>query len=159
VLYIHGSAASRLLRELANGIPICVTVTLLDGLVLARSAFHHSMNYRSVVLFGTADRVKDTTRKLQALQTISDHIMQGRWADVRTPNEAELRQTVVLELPVVEASAKVRSGPPIDEENDYDLPVWAGELPVSLVGGQPVADPRLISGIELPDYIRSARIL
>jgi nitroimidazol reductase NimA-like FMN-containing flavoprotein (pyridoxamine 5'-phosphate oxidase superfamily) len=159
MLYIHGSAGSRLLRELANGIPMCVTVTLLDGLVLARSAFHHSMNYRSVVLFGTADRVKDTTRKLQALQTISDHIMQGRWADVRRPNEAELRQTLVLELPVVEASAKVRSGPPIDEENDYALPVWAGELPVSLVGGQPVADPRLVSGIELPDYIRSARIL
>jgi nitroimidazol reductase NimA-like FMN-containing flavoprotein (pyridoxamine 5'-phosphate oxidase superfamily) len=158
VLYIHGSAASRLLRELANGIPVCVTVTLLDGLVLARSAFHHSMNYRSVVVFGSAYAMKDTTRKLKALQAISDHIMQGRWGEVRKPNECELKQTLVLELPLVEASAKIRSGSPIDEENDYSLSVWAGELPISLVAGEPVADPRLASGIELPGYIRTGRI-
>ena len=133
VVYIHGSAASRLLRELANGISVCVTVTLLDGLVLARSAFHHSMNYRSVVVFGTARAVKDVTRKVKALQAISDHMLQNRWADVRKPNESELKQTLVLELPLMEASAKIRSGPPIDEESDYGLPVWAGELPVSRV--------------------------
>ena len=157
VLYIHGSAASRLLRELANGIPVCVTVTLLDGLVLARSAFHHSMNYRSVVVFGTACAVKDETIKLKALQAISDHVMQGRWSEVRKPNECELRQTLVLELPLVEASAKVRSGPPIDEEKDYCLPVWAGELPISLVSGEPVADPRLLLGIKVPGYIETVR--
>lgn len=158
VLYIHGAVASRMLRELANGIPICVTVTLLDGLVLARSAFHHSMNYRSVVVFGTACAVKDVTRKLKALQAISDHVMQGRWAEVRKPNETELKQTLVLELPLVEASAKIRSGPPIDEESDYGSAVWAGELPVSLVVGEPVAEPRLLPDVEVPGYIRAIRV-
>src|SRR5262249_49390350 len=157
VLYIHGSPASRLLRELANGVAVCITVTLLDGLVLARSAFHHSMNYRSVVVFGTAYAMKEITRKLKALQAISDHVMQGRWSEVRKPNESELRQTLVLELHLTEASAKVRSGPPIDEEGDYGLPVWAGELPISLVSGEPVADPRLLLGIKVPGYIETVR--
>jgi nitroimidazol reductase NimA-like FMN-containing flavoprotein (pyridoxamine 5'-phosphate oxidase superfamily) len=131
MLYIHGSVASRMLRTLANRTPICVTVTLLDGLVLARSAFHHSMNYRSVLVFGTASVVKNAAQKLSALRAISKHIMPGRWADVRKPNSVELLQTVVLRLPLTEASAKIRSGPPVDEEADYSLPVWAGEVPLS----------------------------
>jgi nitroimidazol reductase NimA-like FMN-containing flavoprotein (pyridoxamine 5'-phosphate oxidase superfamily) len=158
MLYIHGSVASRILRTLACGIPVCVAVTLLDGLVLARSAFHHSMNYRSVVVFGVASAVKNVTKKLRALHAFSEHVMPGRWADVRKPNDTELKQTLVLELPLTEASAKIRTGPPIDEESDYDLRVWAGELPLSLVAGEPVTDPRLIPGLEVPGYIRHAKI-
>jgi nitroimidazol reductase NimA-like FMN-containing flavoprotein (pyridoxamine 5'-phosphate oxidase superfamily) len=158
VLYIHGSIASRMLRALANTTPVCVTVTLLDGLVLARSAFHHSMNYRSVVVFGTASVVKHLNQKLSALRAISEHIMPGRWVDVRKPNRGELRQTLVLRLPLTEASAKIRSGPPVDEEADYSLPVWAGEVPVSLVVRRWVADPRLRSGIVIPSYVRRARM-
>jgi len=157
-LYLHGSVASRMLRAAANGAPICVTVTLLDGLVLARSAFHHSMNYRSVVVFGTASVVRNQKQKLGALRAISEHIMPGRWADVRKPNNVELRQTVVLRLPLTEASAKNRSGPPVDEEADYNLPVWAGEVPLSLAARQPIADSRLRPGIQTPAYIRSARV-
>jgi nitroimidazol reductase NimA-like FMN-containing flavoprotein (pyridoxamine 5'-phosphate oxidase superfamily) len=157
VLYIHGSVASRMLRALAGGVPVCVTVTLLDGLVLARSAFHHAMNYRSVVVFGTASLVKDMRKKLKALQAFSEHIMPGRWADVRKPNDIELNQTMVLELRLTEASAKIRTGPPIDEPSDYDLRVWAGELPLAFVAGTPVADPQLLPGIQVPGYIRSAR--
>ena len=152
-LYIHGSVASRMLRALERGTSICATVTLLDGLVLARSAFHHSMNYRSVVVFGAASVVKNPKKKLSALRVISEHIIPGRWADVRKPNSVELRQTVVLRLPLAEASAKVRSGPPVDEEADYSLPIWAGEVPLSLVG-RSVADPRLRPGIAIPSYIR-----
>jgi uncharacterized protein len=152
-LYIHGSAASRILRA-ASKAHVCLTVTLLDGLVLARSAFHHSMNYRSVVVFGTASVLENLDHKLSALRAISDHIMLGRWQDVRKPNSIELRQTLVLRLRLTEASAKIRTGPPVDDEADYDLPVWAGELPIFLVGGKPVADPRLVSSIELPGYIR-----
>jgi hypothetical protein len=158
VLYIHGSVASRMLRALANGNPVCVTVTLLDGLVLARSAFHHYMNYRSVVVFGKAATVTDPKERLDALQTISEHILPGRWADVRKPNNAELQQTLILRLPLAEASAKIRTGPPVDEDADYDLPVWAGELPLSLVAGEPIADPRLLAGIELPAYFQTARL-
>ena len=158
MLYLHGSAASRMLRALANRTPICVTVTLLDGLVLARSAFHHSMNYRSVVVFGTASVAKDPRQKLSALRAISEHILPGRWADVRGPSKSELQQTLVLRLPLAEASAKVRNGPPIDEETDYSLPVWAGEVPLSLVARQPIADSRLRPGIQTPAYIQSARV-
>ena len=151
-LYIHGSAASRMLRQLENGVPACVTVTLVDGLVLARSAFHHSMNYRSVVAFGTAKIIEDPVRKVEALRIISEHIIKGRWEDVRQPNERELKATAVLEFTVEEASAKVRTGPPLDDEQDYSLPVWAGILPLHLAGGTPVADERLISGTSLPEY-------
>ena len=158
ILYLHGSAASRMLRALASGTPICVTVTLLDGLVLARSAFHHSMNYRSVVVFGTASVVKSLRQKLSALRAISEHILPGRWADVRRPSKSELQQTLVLRLPLAEASAKVRNGPPIDEETDYSLPVWAGEVPLSLVARQPIADSRLRPGMQTPAYIQSARV-
>jgi nitroimidazol reductase NimA-like FMN-containing flavoprotein (pyridoxamine 5'-phosphate oxidase superfamily) len=137
-LYFHGSAASRMLRTLRGGVDACVTVTLLDGLVLARSAFHHSMNYRSVVVFGKAREVTDREEKERALQTLVEHITPERAAAVRPPNEIELRQTLVLALPLYEASAKTRSGPPIDDEEDYALPVWAGVVPVSLVRGEPV---------------------
>jgi hypothetical protein len=157
-LYLHGSAAGRMLRALARAIPVCVTVTLLDGLVLARSAFHHSMNYRSVVVFGTALVVEDKIEKLTALRSVSEHVMPGRWVEVREPNDAELKQTLVLQLPLTEVSAKIRTGPPIDEETDYDLPVWAGELPLSLVSGELIADPRLLVGIELPVYFQTARV-
>jgi hypothetical protein len=147
-----------MLRALARGTPVCVTVTLLDGLVLARSAFHHSMNYRSVVVFGTALVVKDKIEKLKALHAISEHIVPGRWVEVREPNDAELKQTLVLQLPLTEVSAKIRTGPPVDEETDYDLPVWAGELPLSVVVGEPIADPRLLAGIALPVYFQAARV-
>jgi nitroimidazol reductase NimA-like FMN-containing flavoprotein (pyridoxamine 5'-phosphate oxidase superfamily) len=152
VLYIHGSAASRMLRTLEQGIPVCVTVTLLDGLVLARSAFHHSMNYRSVVVFGVASVVEDDEEKLKALRAFSEQVIPGRWDEVRQPDENELKATLVLKLPLEEASAKVRTGPPIDDEPDYELPVWAGELPLHLQAGEPVPDPRLPAGIDPPEY-------
>jgi nitroimidazol reductase NimA-like FMN-containing flavoprotein (pyridoxamine 5'-phosphate oxidase superfamily) len=152
-LYIHGSAASRMLKALREGIDVCVTVTLLDGLVLARSAFHHSLNYRSVVIFGRARVVEDEDEKWEALRAFTDHVMRGRWEDTRQPNEKELRATMVLALPLLEASAKIRRGPPIDDEEDMMRPVWAGELPLKVTTGEPVADPQLKAGIELPDYI------
>ncbi|HEY6139659.1 MAG TPA: pyridoxamine 5'-phosphate oxidase family protein [Thermoanaerobaculia bacterium] len=139
-LYLHGSAASRMLRALRGGLDACVTVTLLDGLVLARSAFNHSMNYRSVVILGKAREVDDRDEKLRALDRLVRHITPERAADVRPPNEGELRQTIVLALPLAEASAKTRSGPPIDEEEDYALDVWAGVVPIAMVKGEPVED-------------------
>jgi nitroimidazol reductase NimA-like FMN-containing flavoprotein (pyridoxamine 5'-phosphate oxidase superfamily) len=151
-LYIHGSQASRMLRSLAQGIDVCVTVTLIDGLVLARSAFHHSINYRSVVMLGKASVVEEREEKLAALLAFSEHVIAGRWADVREPTDQELKATVVLSLPLVEVSAKVRSGPPIDDEEDYALPVWAGVVPLSLQAGAPVADPRLPPNIVAPEY-------
>jgi nitroimidazol reductase NimA-like FMN-containing flavoprotein (pyridoxamine 5'-phosphate oxidase superfamily) len=152
-LYIHGSQASRMLRTLSEGIDVCVTVTLVDGLVLARSAFHHSINYRSVVVFGRATLVADPAEKGSALLAFSEQIIRQRWADVREPTENELKQTTVLCLPLTEASAKVRTGPPIDDEEDYALPVWAGVLPLQIVAGEPINDPRLPEGIEAPEYI------
>jgi len=142
-------------RALANGSQVCVTVTLVDGRVLAHAAFHHSMNYRSVVVFGTASVVKDATEKTKALLTFSEHVIPGRWAEVREPTEDELEKTLVLRIPLTEASAKVRSGPPIDEEADYMLPVWAGELPLRLVTGAPISDPRLQRRLQAPAYVRS----
>ena len=153
-LYLHGSAVSRMLQELETGIPTCVTVTLVDGLVLARSAFHHSMNYRSVVAFGSARKIADPGQKVESLRIISEHIIPGRWADVRKPSEKELKATTVLEFSISEASSKVRSGPPLDDENDYDLPVWAGVLPLAITSRPPVPDDRLIKGVTLPDYVR-----
>src|SRR5690348_2507391 len=153
-LYIHGSQASRMLRTLAGGVDACVTVTLIDGLVLARSAFHHSMNYRSVVIFGRATPVEEREEKLASLLALSEHIVRGRWAEVREPSEAELRQTTVLSLPLVEASAKVRTGPPLDDEEDYAMDVWAGVIPLRLVAGEPIKDPRLPEGIQIPAYAR-----
>jgi nitroimidazol reductase NimA-like FMN-containing flavoprotein (pyridoxamine 5'-phosphate oxidase superfamily) len=152
-LYIHGSQASRMLRTLAGGIDGCVTVTLIDGLVLARSAFHHSMNYRSVVVFGRATLVDDPQEKMSALVALSEHIVPGRWNDVREPTELEMKQTTVLSLTLEEASAKIRTGPPLDDEEDYSLPMWAGVLPLKLGTGEPVNDPRLPEGIPVPDYV------
>jgi nitroimidazol reductase NimA-like FMN-containing flavoprotein (pyridoxamine 5'-phosphate oxidase superfamily) len=152
-LYIHGSAASRMLRSMATGIPVCVTVTLVDGLVLARSIFHHSMNYRSVVIFGTAISVRDKKEKLRALRSFSEHVLPGRWADVRGPNKAELKQTLVLRIPLREASAKIRIGAPVDEESDYNLRVWAGELPLRIVPGTPILDPRSEVEVPIPSYL------
>jgi nitroimidazol reductase NimA-like FMN-containing flavoprotein (pyridoxamine 5'-phosphate oxidase superfamily) len=151
-LYIHGSQASRMLRTLSTGIDVCVTVTLVDGLVLARSAFHHSMNYRSVVVFGQATVVDERAEKLDALRALSEHMIPGRWDEVRRPSEQELQTTSVLVLPLAEVSAKVRTGPPIDDDDDYGLPVWAGVIPLRLVAGEPVADPRLPQDIAPPDY-------
>jgi len=151
-LYIHGSQASRMLRTLKAGVDLCVTVTLIDGLVLARSAFHHSMNYRSVVVFGRAAIVDRREEKVEALRAFSDQVIPGRWDDVRQPTEQELAATTVLALPLEEVSAKVRTGPPLDDEDDYALPVWAGLIPLSLAAGQPIADPRLPSDIQAPDY-------
>jgi len=153
-LYLHGSAASRMLGELETGISACVTVTLVDGLVLARSAFDHSMNYRSVVAFGRARRMADPGQKIKSLRVISEHLMAGRWEDVRQPSEKELKATMVLEFSIEEASSKVRSGPPLDDESDYGLPVWAGVLPLEIKSRPPIPDDKLIKGVALPDYVR-----
>lgn len=152
VLYIHGSAASRMLRSLNQGVAACVTVTLLDGLVLARSVFNHSMNYRSVVILGTAELVGDPAEKLAALRTLSEHIIPGRWDDARQPNEKELKATSVLRLPINEFSAKVRVGPPIDDEEDYFFPSWAGVIPLEMSVGAAIRDERC--GEEMPNYLK-----
>jgi hypothetical protein len=154
-LYMHGSPASRMLRTLAEGVSVCVTVTLLDGLVLARSAFHHSMNYRSVVILGRAKVVEGREEKLRALEALTEHVIHGRWKDVRHPSESELKATVVLALPLAEVSAKVRTGPPKDDEEDYQLPIWAGVLPLPMTPSIPQPDPRLVAGVELPGYVRN----
>lgn len=154
-LYIHGSAASRMLRNLQKGIEVCVTVTLLDGIVLARSAFHHSMNYRSVVVLGTATLVEDREEKLTALRAISENIIRGRWDDVRQPNDQELKATSVLKLPISEASAKIRTGGPKDDEEDYALPVWAGVLPLRMVPSEPEVDPKMKLAAVVPDYVKN----
>jgi uncharacterized protein len=153
-LYIHGSAASRMLRQLKDGVQVCVTVTLLDGLVLARSIFNHSMNYRSVVILGKATLVDDPAEKLAALRVLSEHIIPHRWDDVRQPNERELKATSVLRLPIEEFSAKVRQGPAIDDEEDYTFPTWAGVVPLEMVTGTPIDDARLIPGKTAPEYAR-----
>jgi nitroimidazol reductase NimA-like FMN-containing flavoprotein (pyridoxamine 5'-phosphate oxidase superfamily) len=151
-LYVHGSAASRMLQSLKQEVDVCVTVTLIDGLVLARSAFHHSINYRSVVIFGKVSVVSDADEKMKALHAFTDHIVPGRWRDIRGPNESEMRATMVLKLPLIEVSAKVRTGPPIDDEEDYGLSVWAGVVPLKLTAGAPIDDDRLPAGIEPPEY-------
>ncbi|HEY5625669.1 MAG TPA: pyridoxamine 5'-phosphate oxidase family protein [Dehalococcoidia bacterium] len=153
-LYIHGSPAGRMLRSLAEGIPMCLTVTLVDGLILARSVFHHSMNYRSVVVPGTATRVDDESEKLHALEVITDHLVPGRWGDARIPNERELKVTLVLRMEIDEASAKVRPGGVADEQEDMGLPVWAGRLPLSLVAGEPETDPEVAPEHGVPPYLR-----
>ena len=153
-LYIHGSAASRMLRSLSGGIKMCITVTLLDGLVLARSAFNHSMNYRSVVVLGTATLVEDAAEKTKALLAISEQIIRGRWAEVRSPSEKELKATTVLRVPLLEVSAKIRTGMPHDEEEDYQLPIWAGVLPIRQASEAPLADPRNLPNLAVPESVR-----
>jgi nitroimidazol reductase NimA-like FMN-containing flavoprotein (pyridoxamine 5'-phosphate oxidase superfamily) len=155
-LYIHGSAASRMLRELGQGAQLCVTVTLVDGLVLARSAFHHSMNYRSVVVLGQARLVTDPEEKAAALSHFTNHIVLGRWDEVRQPTLQELKSTTVLELALDEVSAKVRTGPPIDDEEDYALPVWAGVVPLRMQAGDPAPDARLPESVPAIDRQRFA---
>ena len=144
--------ADRMLRNLDKGIPVCITVTLLDGLVLARSIFNHSMNYRSVVILGTANVVQDPGEKLKALRTLSEHILPGRWAESRQPNERELKATFVLRVPITEFSAKVRQGPPIDDEEDYDFQTWAGVIPLETVARVPLPDARCRPDIPVPAY-------
>jgi nitroimidazol reductase NimA-like FMN-containing flavoprotein (pyridoxamine 5'-phosphate oxidase superfamily) len=139
-LYLHGAAANRMLRSLRDGAEACVTITLVDGLVLARSAFHHSVNYRSVVVFGPARAVEDEAEKLAALEALVERVAEGRWSEARRPTDAELRQTLMIAVPLAEASAKVRTGPPIDDEEDYALPVWAGVVPIETRRLRPVAD-------------------
>jgi uncharacterized protein len=157
-LYLHGSPVSRLIKTLEGGIDVCFTVTILDGLVVARSLFHHSMNYRSVVLFGKATLV-DEEEKMTALKAFTEHMISGRWQDARIPNARELRGTTVLSLPIEEGSAKVRTGQPLDDPEDYSLPIWAGELPLKLTPGTPIRDPQLAPEITIPnnlvDYSRS----
>lgn len=152
-LYLHGSAASRMLQTLSEGVPVCVTVTLVDGLVLARSAFHHSVNYRSVVVLGTAQLVEDPAEKMEALRLFTEHIMKGRWEEVRWPTEQELKATTVLRLPLEEVSAKVRAGGPIDDEEDYALSVWAGVLPLPIATGVAIPDARLKENTPVPSNI------
>ncbi len=153
-LYIHGSAASRMLRQMKESTPVCITVTLIDGLVLARSIFNHSMNYRSVVILGEATLVDEPAEKLEALRLLSEHILPGRWEDSRKPNERELKATSVLRLPIEEFSAKVRMGPAVDDEEDYSFPTWAGVVPLDMVAGKPIEDARLLAGKEVPGYLR-----
>ncbi len=152
-VYIHGSSASRMLRSLAEGIDVCVTVTHVDGLVLARSAFHHSINYRSVVVLGQAKMVEDPAEKEMALEAFTEHIIPGRWPEIRWPSELELKATTVLKLAIDEASAKVRTGDPKDDDEDYGMNVWAGVVPLSSKPGQPIRDSRLADKIDLPTYI------
>ncbi len=154
-LYIHGSTASRMLRTLGSGVPACVTVTLLDGLVLARSTFHHSMNYRSVVILGTLTKVDDPDEKRDALNAIVEHVVPGRSAEARGPNEQELKATTVISMEVTEASAKIRTGPPGDDDEDYTLPIWAGVVPLTIQAGTPEDDPLLSDGILVPDYLNT----
>jgi nitroimidazol reductase NimA-like FMN-containing flavoprotein (pyridoxamine 5'-phosphate oxidase superfamily) len=156
-LYVHGSAASRMLKTMTGGIPVCVTVTLLDGLVLARSAFHHSMNYRSAMVLGTAQEVVDDDERWAALRAIVDHVVPGRWDSVRPPSEVEMRATLVLRLAIDEASAKIRTGPPVDDDEDYTLPYWAGVLPMRTALLPAVADPRLAPGIPVPAHVSGYR--
>jgi nitroimidazol reductase NimA-like FMN-containing flavoprotein (pyridoxamine 5'-phosphate oxidase superfamily) len=153
VVYCHGSTASRTLRALAAGAPACLTVTLIDGLVLARSAMHHSANYRSAMLIGQATLVEDLDEKQAALRAVVEHIVPGRWDDVRAPSANELRATAVLALPIAECSAKVRTGGPVDDEEDYALGAWAGVIPLANSAAAPEPDQRLMAGIEPPAYV------
>ena len=156
-LYIHGSAASRMLRQLSKGVDVCVTVTLLDGLVLARSAFHHSMNYRSVVILGKAELVTETNEKNKALEALTEHFVPGRWAEVRWPTELELKATSVLKLPITEASAKIRTGDPVDDDEDYSMNVWAGVIPLTMAASEPIPDAKLNDGIAVPEHVSKYR--
>ena len=156
-LVLHGAPASRLLKHIQAGHPVCVAITLLDGLVLARSVFHHSMNYRSVVLFGTGELLEDKQEKMDALEALTEHLIRGRWQDARRPSPAEMKATAVVALPIDSASAKIRNGPPGDDEEDNALPIWAGVLPIEQHFAPPQDDPKLSAGISVPDYVRSYR--
>jgi nitroimidazol reductase NimA-like FMN-containing flavoprotein (pyridoxamine 5'-phosphate oxidase superfamily) len=152
-VFVHGNRLSRMLKTLAEGAPACITVTLIDGLVVARSGFHHSMNYRSVVIYGSASPVTGE-EKHRILDLFVEQIIPGRGADVRPATRKEVNATTVLAFNLDECSAKVRTGPPVDDEEDYELPIWAGEIPLRLVAGHPVDDPRLAEGIDAPEYVK-----
>jgi nitroimidazol reductase NimA-like FMN-containing flavoprotein (pyridoxamine 5'-phosphate oxidase superfamily) len=152
-LYVHGSRASQTMRALRGGTEVCITATIVDGLVLARSLFHHSMNYRSVVLYGRAREVTDREEFDAMARALADHVAPGRGEDARLPNDDEFRQTTILAIPIAETSAKVRTGPPQDDDADLDLAVWAGTLPLGLAAGEPEPDPTLAAGIEVPKYL------
>ena len=152
-LLIHGSSASRMMRALSTGAEACITVTLIDGLVLARSAFNHSMNYRSVVVLARGTKIDEPEAKIKALEQITERLVPHRWADIRWPSEQEMKATMVLSFPLTEASAKIRVGPPKDEEEDYTMEVWAGVLPLTLTPGKPVSDEKNLPGLNIPDYV------
>lgn len=156
-IYFHGSAASRMLSGVGGGAQVCVTVTLTDGIVLARSVFNHSMNYRSVVALGRATPVGEPLEKIEALRAFTERILPGRWNDARQPNDKELKATSILQLPLTEISAKIRTGPPQDDVPDYELPVWAGVIPLSIVASAPVRDERCDVGIPVPTYAANYR--
>lgn len=156
-LFIHGSPASRMLQALRGGAAACITVTLLDGLVLARSAMHHSMNYRSVVVLGRGAEVADRDEKVRVLQALVEHVIPGRWAEIRRPNENELAATTLIGFPLDEASAKIRTGPPRDEEGDMALPVWSGVIPLALTPDAPRPDPLKPADVRLPAYVEHYR--
>ena len=152
-IILHGAIKSRLLKRVQSGINVCIAITHLDGLVLARSVFHHSMNYRSVVIFGKGKLITDASQKLQAAKAVTDHIMPGRWDDARLPNQKELDSTTFVSVKIEDASAKMRTGPPIDEEEDYLLPVWAGEIPILQVKQRPIPDFENSKNFNFPDYL------
>jgi uncharacterized protein len=152
-IVLHGAKASRLLKHVEAGNPVCVEATIVDGLVLARSVFHHSVNYRSVVLFGTGSLVEDEREKLAALEAVTEHLIPGRWQEARLPNRKEMKATRVVSIKIDEASAKVRLGPPVDDEEDYNLPVWAGVLPLQEMTLSPIRDERQPQDVPLPSYI------
>ena len=154
MILLHGAKGSRLLRHIESGGDVCISITLVDGIVLARSVFHHSINYRSVVVFGKGKKIVGDDARLQALQAFTERLLPGRWEDARPPNAVELKQTTIVAVAIDSASAKVRTGPPKDEEDDLDLPVWAGVLPLRQASGDPIADPLLKEGVEVPEYIR-----
>ena len=155
-LYFHGASVSRMLVTMEEGVPVSLNVTRTDGIVLARSAFHHSLNYHSVTVFGTAVLVEDEEERWNALKIISDQVLVDRWEEVREPNAKEMKATKVLKLEITEASAKIRTGPPKDDKEDYDLDIWAGVLPIEKQFGKPIADPELKQGLELPDSVKRA---
>ncbi len=152
-IFLHGAVNNRLLNHIGGGHPLCIGVTLVDGIVFARSVFHHSMNYRSVTVFGKARVIETDNEKLDALEAISNHIVRGRWEEARLPNQREMDTTTVVAVQIESASAKIRTGPPNDNPEDYDLPIWAGVLPLRESAHEPVQDPRLASGIAIPSYI------
>jgi nitroimidazol reductase NimA-like FMN-containing flavoprotein (pyridoxamine 5'-phosphate oxidase superfamily) len=156
-ILLHGAKASRMIKHIQAGKPVSLTVSLLDGLVVARSVFHHSVNYRSVVLFGIGHLVDQPEEKMRALEVLTEHILPGRWADARKPNPKEMNATSVVSIPIESASAKIRTGLPVDDEEDYDLPVWAGVLPLQQQPLEPIADPRLGPGIPVPAYLSGYR--
>jgi nitroimidazol reductase NimA-like FMN-containing flavoprotein (pyridoxamine 5'-phosphate oxidase superfamily) len=154
-IYVHGATVSRMLVALEKGVPISVNVTQTDGIVLARSAFHHSLNYQSVTIFANATLVTNEKERINALKVISDHIIPGRWEEVRLPNSKELKATKILKIPITEASAKIRTGPPVDEKQDYNLPVWAGVLPMITTFGAPISDPKLKKEVTVSESVKT----